>query len=386
LSDALPRARWKDRLARAVSELHYTLRTEGGSPGRKAAAIGLGTFIGCVPLYGTHLILCAALARLFRLNRLVTYLAAHINNPLTAPWLLLLSFGIGHRISQGRWPPLRIADIADLGVFGLGRDLIIGSLLLGSVLGTLLGTAAYLISRHAGRSRRWNKLVEDTGLRYLASGISHWEFVRCKLRYDPLYRDLLGRLESLQAGTLLDLGCGRGIALALASVAGRPEETNGNRPCRALIGVEQHPALVKVARRALGDEATVEAADLAVYEPPAAEIILLLDVLHCLKPDAQERLLKRISNSLRSGGSILIREPDAAMGPRFWLTKAVNSVCSMARRDGIDGFYYRRRDEWVRRLEELGLTTSHQSLSQGTPFANVLIEARKPIERPTSTA
>jgi uncharacterized protein (DUF2062 family)/trans-aconitate methyltransferase len=364
-----------------MSELHYRLRTEGDSPARKAAAIGLGTLIGCVPLYGTHLILCAALARLFRLNRLVTYLAAHINNPLTAPWLILLSFGLGHRISQGRWPPPRLAELAKLGLLGLGRDLMVGSLLLGAGLGALFGTAAFLVSRRAGRQPRWNRLIEETGTRYLASGIFHWEFVRCKLRHDPLYRDLLARLERLRPGAVLDLGCGRGIALALASTAWQTEAAEGRLPCRTLIGVEQRLALVRVARSALGQEALIVTADLATYEPPEAGIVLLLDVLHCLKPDAQEHLLQRISRSLRTGGSLLIREPDAAMGMRFWFTKVVNVACAVAHRDGRNGFHYRRLDEWVERLEGLGLTTTHRSLWRGTPFANVLIEAQKPIAR-----
>jgi len=315
---------------------------------------------------------------LFRLNRLVTYLASHINNPMTAPFLLFLAFGIGHRISHGRWPPLDLAGLAQPGLWSLGRDLIMGSLLLGVVLGTVLGTIAFLVSRRAGRSPRWTRLIEETGQRYLTSGISHWEFVRCKLRHDPLYRALHHRFESLRAGTLLDLGCGRGIALAVAQAAWRSGKATGRSTPGTLIGVERHPALVRVARLALGQEARIEAADLAAYEPPPAAVVLLLDVLHHLEPDAQERLLAIVSRSLLPGGSILIREPDAALGMRFWITKIVNAACAIVRRDSRRGFHYRSRDAWVRQLEATGLTVSSEALWHGTPFANVLIEARHP--------
>ena len=73
------------RLRRVVWEL----RTEGAGPAREAAAIGLGVFIGCSPLYGFHLLLCLAVGWCLGLNRLKMYLAANISNPFVAPFLLL---------------------------------------------------------------------------------------------------------------------------------------------------------------------------------------------------------------------------------------------------------------------------------------------------------
>jgi len=379
LTEASLEFRGKNRFARILSELHYTLRTEGDSPGRKAAAIGLGTFIGCVPLYGTHLILCASLARLFHLNRLVTYLAAHINNPLTAPWLLFISFGIGHHVSHGRWPPLRPAELTQLGLWNVGRDLMIGSLLLGLVLGSVFAVAAFFISKRARRSPRWNRLIEETGHRYISSGIYNWEFVRSKMRHDPLYRDLFERLESWPAGDLLDLGCGRGIALTLVELIWRSREAPESRPGHSLKGVDRDPALVRIARRALGENVDIQTGDLADYEPPPASIVLMMDVLNCMQPDTQERLLRLVAKSLRPGGRILIREADARSGLRFRFTKAVNSICAIVRRTGQRKFYYRSREEWIRLLKGLGLSSSYRSMGRGSPFANVMIEAQKPV-------
>ena len=39
----------------------WELRTEGAGPGREAAAIGLGVFVGCLPVFGFHLLLCWAI-------------------------------------------------------------------------------------------------------------------------------------------------------------------------------------------------------------------------------------------------------------------------------------------------------------------------------------
>ena len=70
------------RLGRVLSEMHCELRGGVETPGRAALAVGLGTAIGCLPLYGAHLILCLAAARAFRISPVKTYLAAHVNNPI----------------------------------------------------------------------------------------------------------------------------------------------------------------------------------------------------------------------------------------------------------------------------------------------------------------
>src|SRR6185436_3111688 len=55
-------SRWRKLLAifstKPLRELLYRLRTEGGSPPRLAISVALGVFIGCLPLYGIHFLLC----------------------------------------------------------------------------------------------------------------------------------------------------------------------------------------------------------------------------------------------------------------------------------------------------------------------------------------
>ena len=96
--------RWRDRLRRTF----YELRLEGEGPGREAAALGLGVFIGCTPLYGFHLILCWIAGWALRLNRLKLYLAANISNPLFAPFLIFIE------LQTGAW--IRRSDLHDLSI------------------------------------------------------------------------------------------------------------------------------------------------------------------------------------------------------------------------------------------------------------------------------
>jgi uncharacterized protein (DUF2062 family)/SAM-dependent methyltransferase len=360
--------------------MHGQLRTEGGTPARHAAAIAIGTFIGCIPLYGAHLLLCVSLARLFRLNRALTYLAAHINNPLTAPGLLALSFGVGHRLLEGSWPPMTVAEIIAVGAWKLGRDLFFGSAVLGLVFGAVLGTVAYVVSLRARPHPDWALVVEETGRRYMPAGIVHWEFVRGKLLHDPLYREIWSRLGTQIRGRILDLGCGRGIVLALADTARRTGLPPG--PARLegvpmeLIGVEVRAAAAGAARAALGDAARIEIADLSDYTPPAADVVLLFDVLHYLDAPAQERILSRVARALGPGGVLLVREPDASSGISFRISRAAERLRAVARGTWRQRFHYRSASEWTRLLGEQGLAVTQQPLNRDTPFSNVLFEAR----------
>ena len=362
-------------IGRALGEIHYRLRTEGDTRGRKAMAIALGTLIGCCPLYGTHAALCALLAGALGLNRLVTYLAAHINNPITAPFLLAISFKLGHRVQYGAWPSLAPRALADVGLWNIGGDLLLGGLLLGVILAPLTGIAAWIVGGHAPRPERWSRIIDEAARPYLESGVRHWEFVRGKLRHDPLYLMLHERLEGAGARNVLDLGCGRGIALSLLDATRRVDGAGAVAPGE-LLGVDRNAAAVRVAQAALGGRATIEVADLASYQPPDADIVLLLDVLHYLDAEAQERLLARACRALRPGGVLLVREPDAARGVRFLATRSSERCMAILRGHLRQRFHYRTEAQWFTMLRGHGLDVRRTDASRGTPFANVLLEGR----------
>jgi glycosyltransferase involved in cell wall biosynthesis len=62
---------------------------------RKAASIGLGVFMGIVPLWGFQMIVALALAALFRLNKALTLIASNISIPPMIPLIIFLSFMMG---------------------------------------------------------------------------------------------------------------------------------------------------------------------------------------------------------------------------------------------------------------------------------------------------
>src|ERR1700720_4529983 len=130
----IPRALRLDQMRRVSVRLRHIfhgLRTERPGAYPEAAAVGLGVFIGCLPLYGLHFLICWVAASLLRLNRLKVYLAANISNPLVAPWLIFAEVQAGAWIRHGSFQALTPRAIKASGVLTLGGDLLAGSLFVG---------------------------------------------------------------------------------------------------------------------------------------------------------------------------------------------------------------------------------------------------------------
>lgn len=226
----------------------------------------------------------------------------------------------------------------------------------------------------------FSELVEQIVARYRESGRFVQGFVRGKLKHDPVYRALLNLDLPLSEGILLDLGCGRGIALATIATACDPDLSRGD-PWRSelqLVGIEQRPRDADVARRALGAWAHVRTGDLRSETIPRCRIVLLLDVLLYLRPKEQDSLLLQIADALEPGGILLIREADRSGGWRFQLTQGAERLCACVRGDVQARYHYRSRVVWTSQLETLGFAVDTQPMSRGTPFANLLFVARRP--------
>lgn len=368
----------------ALAEMHYRLRTERDTPVRKAGAVFIGVAIGCMPLYGLHLPLCIAFAKLAGVNRITTYLASHVNNPVAAPLIVYLEFGLGHWLFNGRWPVLGLDELSAIGFLNLGRDLAVGSLIVGCLLGGVLAFAALQVSRRSRHEPLARRLIELTARKYLPTGIVNWEFVRGKLKYDPLYLDLLKTNILPWRGLLLDLGCGRGILLAALQTA-ETLDTNGEwragwpSPPRglAMTGIDMRAEHIAAARAALRENVELRRDDLRTCPLPSCEALLLLDVLFYLAPGEQQDLIARAAGALSPGGLLLIREADADAGWRFILTRCAERLCALARGRWRQRHHYRGAHVWKRLLESHGLAVRLRPMSAGTPYSNVLFVARK---------
>jgi len=370
----------KGRATRYIRDLLYKLRTEGTTPRKQAWAVAVGVLIGCSPFYGFHLALCLLFSRLFRLNPGLTYLAAHVSLPGVWPLLVLAEFETGRRLRGQSYLHVRVEDLRHLGFGQAGIDLLLGSAVIGGLLAALLGGLTFWAARRRQLHPEIAALIEEGARRYRDVGMFHWEFVRGKLRHDPLYFNLLRRGFLPPEGRLLDLGCGRGILFSLLLAARRqveagqyPEGWAPPPPGLAFHGVEGRPKVAAAAREALGDRAVIETGDLRAARFPPADAILLLDVLHYLPQEDQRELLAKAVAALQPGGVLLIRDADAAGGWRFTATRAQERFSALLRRHWGQRFHYRSAGEWRALLEELGLEVETEPMGMGTPYANVLL-------------
>jgi uncharacterized protein (DUF2062 family) len=364
--------------------MYYRLRTRRDTPRQKALAVWLGTAVGCTPLFGLHLPMCIALARIAGLNVVTTYLASYINNPLVAPFTLYLALAVGRWIFNGHWPALNVDEVHATSMWHLGRDVLVGSLVIGIALGGMLAALAYRFSRPVGVPTMPQQLIENTARRYLDSGVVYWELARGKLRFDPFYLWLIKASILPRNGRLADLGCGHGVLLCLLVNARRlyagghwgvdwpPPPTELN-----LTGIEGKDTNATVARSALNASVELRIADIRVAELPPCEVVTLLNVLSGFTLREQCALIARIAAALKPGGLLLIREADVDSSMRFMATRLVKRVAAWRRGEWRQQFHYRGVPAWISLLENHGFKASIRAISERSLFAYVLIEARK---------
>jgi SAM-dependent methyltransferase len=356
------------------------LRTEGAGAGRETAAVALGVFIGCLPVYGFHLLLCWLAGVLLGLNRLKMYLAANISNPLVAPWLIFAEVQAGAWLRRGSFHQLSRQSIASTALTVFGVDALVGSLLVGVVLSVVAAAGTYSLVRGSGQDRPFVDLVRRAADRYLDASITAWEFARGKLRMDPVYRATLSSDVLPSGGTLVDLGCGQGLTLALLAEARLAFDARAWPPAwpppprfERVVGIETRRRVAAIARRALDGDAEVIEGDARVVALDRARAVLLFDVLHLLTPDDQDSLIAAVAGRLEPGGVVLVREADAGAGWRFTAVHAGNRLKALVtgtwRRQS---FHPRTEHEWRDCFSRHGFLVDARPMGEGTPFANVL--------------
>lgn len=230
-------------------------------------------------------------------------------------------------------------------------------------------------------TKQFRFLAEATAWRYRSAGRFMHGFVLGKLRHDPVYRALLTQNILPADGLVLDLGCGRGILLALLATARALGMTSGGKRQTGLrlCGIERRASDAEAARGALGGEADILTGDVGSAALPSCRAAILLDVLMYLDRDEQDALLVKIADALEADGLLIVREADAGGGLRFIATRVVERCCALARGHWKQKYGYRSAAQWREKLESLGFVVEVQPMSEGTPFANILfIGMRKP--------
>jgi SAM-dependent methyltransferase len=217
---------------------------------------------------------------------------------------------------------------------------------------------------------------------YRNAGRFAYYFARSKLRADPVYRAILELGLLLGRPRVLDLGCGQGLLAAWLLAAERCYE-RGSWPrawppaprASSTRGIELMAREVQRARCALGSASDISQADIRHTAFGAVDAVVILDVLHYLTPQAQIEVLLRVRAALPRRGLLLLRVGDAGGGLRFRYGQWSDKMVMLLRGHAIVPQHCRSIAQWRLVLRECGFDSEAKPMSQGTPFANVLLIA-----------
>jgi uncharacterized protein (DUF2062 family)/2-polyprenyl-3-methyl-5-hydroxy-6-metoxy-1,4-benzoquinol methylase len=352
------------------------LRGTRQSPARVSLAVAVGLFIGCLPVYGLHFVLCSLICVPFGLDLLLCYLVANISNPLVAPFLVTLEVELGSLVTTGQHAGFTLARAKRTGILGFVWQAGVGSVFVGLGLAAIGATVAYAVARRtkhvasdattADCDDELEAAMLRTIERYRGAPIADRIYVAAKLRSDPL-TPLLSALSG-DFGRVLDVGAGRGQFGLFLFELGRSAEVRG---------VDSDRRKISVAQVAAAGAAHFEVQGALELGARDVDTLLLVDLLHYLPLADQDEMLERAASCVKRG-RILIRELDAMPSGRSAVTRAFEWLAKASGYNrGGAGRHYRPASELVAQLSSAGFSCEVQGASQGTPFGNVLIVATR---------
>ncbi|MDR2837365.1 MAG: class I SAM-dependent methyltransferase [Azonexus sp.] len=222
---------------------------------------------------------------------------------------------------------------------------------------------------------------------YRATGFINHQWARGKLGHDPIFAALLEHQVFPDNASVIDLGCGRGLLAAWLLAAERlfqDGQWSGAAPPQGLRfrGVELMAREADCGNRALqplyGERVRLQGGDMRDADLSDANVIAMLDVLHYIPYADQEALLDKIRAALGSGGVFITRVGDAGSGWRFAISQWVDMGIMSIQGHRLSRLWCRPLAEWIKALETRGFTVQAVPMSEGTPFANVMLVARIP--------
>jgi uncharacterized protein (DUF2062 family) len=359
------------RFQARVRQFATALLKERLNPGQAAAAVFLGIFIGIVPIYGFQTLAAVGVALLFRLNKPLTVASTFVNNPLLQPLIVVSSVELGCFLRRGSCCPFTPFTLAGA---HLKEDFLmfaIGSVPLGIFVGGIGAAITFIVvylHRKSSADAELRERVRFVKQMFARSAPADRGFVRWKLRLDRIFSLLA--TENLGSGTVVDLGCGYGMALAFAAFG-----DSGRR----LLGCDLDPHRIAVARQALSTlNAEVSVADIRHFELPPAGLILILDVLQYLSADEQMALLKRCCAALAPEGILIFRVHDRERGLWSRITMAFDRLIFACGRAGVRPLMLPAA-EYHSVLENSGMHVEERLFRNRLPLAHILFVARKPL-------
>ena len=237
-------------------------------------------------------------------------------------------------------------------------------------------------------SRFLQTLLDDASRPFRDGGYFAYHYSRGKLSSDCIFRQLLKQGVFPAEGRFLDLGCGQGSLFSWL-LAARQLYEKGHWPSDwapapkplSLRGFELMQKDVDRAGRAFGPEhpvVDIRQGDMCKVDFGQADVVTILDALHYVDHGRQKDVLKRIRAALPAGGLFLTRVGDAGAGLPYHICNWLDHAVTFARGHRLPTLYCRKLAEWIDLLKNQGFHVETKPMSEGKPFANIMLICRVP--------
>lgn len=225
-------------------------------------------------------------------------------------------------------------------------------------------------------------VLKNHWVRYFLNYDYHW--ARGKLSHDPIFPALLEQKIFPDHARIVDLGCGRGLLaawfLAAEQLAANDDWEQTPPVGLRFRGVELMEREATCGNKALqpyyGERVQLSGGDMLEADLSDADVIAILDVLHYVPYEEQDKLLDRIRSNLQQGGIFVTRVGNAGGGLRFAASRLVDTCMTFIQGHRLAKMWCRPLEQWVSLLEARGFSVEATPMSEGTPFANYLLVAR----------
>lgn len=334
----------------------------------------MGLAVGVTPLWGTHVFLVLALCVPLRLDAAVAYVASNISLPFIAPFLTFAELEIGARVLTGAWLPVTSREaMLERGLTPYVRELAVGTLLFAPAVAAVGASITYVVTALRAPQRPQASgsadVLERVAERYARGRKGTRIYVRSKMTHDPVFAAVLrlGAEEPGGFGAVADVGCGRGqLSIALLE----------SGAATSVSGVDwDDDKVAEAARAAEGLPADFAAADLRDAPIAPCDTAMLVDVLHYFSDAEQDALLARVADAARR--RVILRDLDPDRGWRSAVTRVQEAITTAVRFNRGARVRVRPIPAITRVLEARGFRAEVTPCWQGTPFANVLVLARR---------
>lgn len=197
-------------------------------------------------------------------------------------------------------------------------------------------------------------------------------YVGAKLARDPVYEAVLPHVME-RGEPLLDVGCGVGVLEMFL------RERGATMP---IVGLDSDAKKIAVARQLAPDGVTYHLGD-ALTLPPFHGTVVLLDLLHYLTADEQQRMLLQALD--RSSGLVIVRDAVRDGTMRYRITVAEETFARAVGWLRVPRLEFPSVEQIVAPFHARGFEVSVAPMWGRTPLNNYLFVFSRPSSGTTSS-